>query len=163
MAVIDAGGLGGALVNRPDGEVQPNRPETGRVSSGGRPAGETGARGGGDAVVVDLSPTARAIVETGPQAVREADITPGTNDVPSRTAAGGVAGSPSDPLGSAATASRDAEEAGEVTGGAAAAAAEEAAEGDASGRESAVGSDRTARSSAEGGDFGVGRRLSLTV
>ncbi len=163
MAVIDAGGLGGALVNRPDGGGQPNRPETGRVSSGGRAAGETGARGGSDAVVVDLSPTARAIVETGSQAVREADTAPGANDAPSRAAARGAAGSSGDTLVPTAAAVRDAEETGEVAGAAGVADAEEAAEGDAAGRESAPGGDRTARSSADEGDFGVGRRLSVTV
>ncbi len=166
MAIVDAGGLGGALVNRPDGELQPNRPEAGRVSGGGRAAGETGARGGGDAVVVDLSPTARAIVETGTQAVREADTAPGTNDAPTRAAAREPAGSPSDALVSPAAATRRAEEAGEVTAGAGAADAEEAAEGDAATPGNAAGSDRTARSarpSADGRDFGIGRRLSVTV
>ncbi len=162
MAIVDAGGLGGAFVNRPDGELQQNRPETGRISSGGRAAGETGARGGGDAVVVDLSPTARAIVETGAQAVREADTAPGTNDASSRAAAGGPVGSPSEAPASAAAAARDAEEAGEVTGTTGAADAEEAAEGDPVARGS-VGGNRTARPSADEETFGIGRRLSVTV
>ncbi|RMF71322.1 MAG: hypothetical protein D6740_06890 [Alphaproteobacteria bacterium] len=161
MAVIDAGGLGGALVNRPDGELQPNRPDAGRVSGTGRAAGETGARSGGDAVVVDLSPTARAIVESGPQAVRESDVTPGANDALSRAAAGGGGPAPTDALIPAAAAGGS-EEAGEVVAGPAAG-AEEAAENEPPAGGSPGRADRSAEPAAGERFSPVGRRLSVTV
>ncbi|GIX16782.1 MAG: hypothetical protein KatS3mg119_0968 [Rhodothalassiaceae bacterium] len=162
MAVIDTSGLGSAFVNRPDADIQEqNRPESGRLEGGGRAAGRAGAgggRGGTDAVVLDLSPAARAVVEAGPDAARQADPAPGANDALSRAQERGGSGpAPTDAL----IPSRRGGEAGETREARADSVREERAEDDRRQAESVrsrAGADAAGRRLEP-----AGRRLSLTV
>ncbi|RMF16201.1 MAG: hypothetical protein D6757_03185 [Alphaproteobacteria bacterium] len=86
MALIGENGLH-SLVTPPSTDNPPASREIDNRSQGSGRAGRAdapGARGGGESgasgVVVDLSPAARNVVETGSLAVRAADTAPAAND-----------------------------------------------------------------------------------